>query len=85
MIKCVFAVGEFAFREFTMFFEKIDPAELPEFLKTFFNSTAIFIRGSNDIFAYEWLYEFCGDGIHPFMIYYHSKQTQLFVKEIKTN
>lgn len=73
MIKCIFAVGEFAFREFSVFLEKIDPSELPESLKTFFNCTAVFIRGLNDIYIYEWLYEFCGDGIHPFMIYFQSK------------
>lgn len=45
---------------------------------------AIYLRGKNDIFFYEFLYDICGDKLLPFMLYYASKFITKFPKENKT-
>lgn len=35
--------------------------------------SAIYVRGKNDIFFYEYLYEICGDKLLPFLLYYASE------------
>lgn len=38
-----------------------------------FQYGAIFIRGKNDYFFYEYMAEVCGDGLCPFTVYYSGK------------
>jgi len=37
----------------------------------------MYIKGKSDIFFYEWLYDLCGDGLQPFMIYYTGRIAKL--------
>lgn len=38
-----------------------------------FQQSAIFLKGQDDYFFYEWLEEVCGDRIQPFMLYKYSE------------
>lgn len=42
-------------------------------MKLFIQFSAIYVRGKNDIFFYEYLQEVCGDKVLPYLIYYASK------------
>lgn len=70
ILRGLWSVGEFAFRELTPYFEKIDPERIPEFVNPYFNAAGIFLRGKSDIFFYEYLNEICGDGLAPFVFQY---------------
>lgn len=69
----LWSLGEYAFRELTIYFEKINPLIAPEYLNLVFARTAIFLRGRSDIFLYEYLQEMCGDALLPFMNFYPGK------------
>nr|XP_019544874.2 uncharacterized protein LOC109415453 [Aedes albopictus] len=70
VLRGLWSVGEFAFREMIPYLEKIDPEHVPEFVYPYFNNTGLFLSGKSDIFLYEYLYEICGDGLMPFMFQY---------------
>lgn len=72
VVKGLFSLGEFAFRELLVFFEKVETRNLlvSSKLANDINISAIYLRGKKDIFFYEFLYEICGDKLHPFLIYY---------------
>jgi hypothetical protein len=65
-------LGEFAFRELLCFFEKIETRNLSASsrLACDLNISAIYVRGKNDIFFYEFLQDVCGDKLVPFLVYY---------------
>lgn len=46
---------------------------------------AIYIRGRADIFFYEYLYDLCGDGILPYMVYFSSKTEHKYHLQPSTN
>lgn len=70
VLRGLWSVGEFAFREVIPYLEKIDPDHVPEFVYPYLNNTGMFLRGKSDIFLYEYLQEVCGDGLMPFMFQY---------------
>uniref|UniRef100_A0A1Q3FAV6 Uncharacterized protein n=1 Tax=Culex tarsalis TaxID=7177 RepID=A0A1Q3FAV6_CULTA len=70
VLRGLWSVGEFAFRELSPYFEKIAPELVPEFVNPYFNVAGIFLRGKSDIFFYEYLNEICGDGLTPFIFQY---------------
>lgn len=66
----LWSLGDYAFREILPYLEKLDPLICPDYLINIFNRGAIYLKGRNDIFFYEWLSELCGDSLLPFMIFY---------------
>uniref|UniRef100_A0A8D8BKW4 (northern house mosquito) hypothetical protein n=1 Tax=Culex pipiens TaxID=7175 RepID=A0A8D8BKW4_CULPI len=70
ILRGLWSVGEFAFRELSPYFEKIATEMVPEFVNPYFNAAGIFLRGKSDIFFYEYLNEICGDGLTPFIFQY---------------
>ncbi|XP_055543921.1 uncharacterized protein LOC129729397 [Wyeomyia smithii] len=70
LVRGLWAVGEFAFREMSPYFECIDPDSVPEFVNCYLNSAAVFLRGRSDIFFHEYLNELCADGLVPFLFQY---------------
>ncbi|XP_053694913.1 uncharacterized protein LOC128742540 [Sabethes cyaneus] len=70
LVRGLWAVGEFAFRELTAYFEFIEPDVVPEYVNCYLNSAAIFLCGRSDIFFYEYLSEICSDGLVPFTFQY---------------
>ncbi|CRK98442.1 CLUMA_CG011799, isoform A [Clunio marinus] len=83
----LWSLGEFAFRELLIFFEKIDTRNLKSSL-SFSNSinvAAIYLRGKKDIFFYEFLQEMCGDKLIPFLLYYANFLLKINQKKLKHN
>jgi hypothetical protein len=76
----VWTIGEFAFREFSVYLEKINPQHMSEFYASYFNAAGIYLRGRKDKPIYDWLYELGGDGLAPFMIYYSG---EFWASEVK--
>lgn len=72
IVSGLWSLGEYSFRELTIYFDKIDPAIVPEYLNLVFARTAIFLKGRSDIFLYEYLQEICGDTLLPFMTFFPS-------------
>lgn len=72
MLRGLWSVGEFAFREMSPYFEKINPDNVPEFVNPHMNSVGIFLRGKSDIFLHEYINEICGDGLFPFVFQYEN-------------
>ncbi|XP_037046683.1 uncharacterized protein LOC119081691 [Bradysia coprophila] len=70
IVRLLSVLGEYAFRELTVYFDKIDPLVVPECLQCHLNFPAIFLRGREDIFFHEYLNDLCGDGLLPFMLYF---------------
>ncbi|XP_055642282.1 uncharacterized protein LOC129779052 [Toxorhynchites rutilus septentrionalis] len=70
LLRGLWSVGEFAFREMCPYFEYIEPRNVPEFVNYHLNCAAIFLRGKSDVHFYEYLNEVCGDGLLPFMFKY---------------
>lgn len=72
LVKGLWSLGEFSFRELLVFFEKVETRNYIIGLKLAcdINCSAIYLRGKRDIFFYEFLYEVCGDKLLPFLVYY---------------
>lgn len=70
IIQALAALGETAFRELTLYFEYIPYEQFPEWLISYINYGAIYIRGRKDYFFYEYMDEVCGDSLQPFLMYY---------------
>lgn len=72
VIKGLWSLGEFAFREMLVFFEKVETRNLlcSSKLACDINFSAIYLRGKRDIFFHEFLTEVCGDKLGPFLVYY---------------
>ncbi|XP_058453251.1 uncharacterized protein LOC131431507 [Malaya genurostris] len=70
MLRGLWSLGEFAFRELSPYFEQIDPDSVVELVNCHINNAGIFLRGPGDIFFYEYLSELCGDGLLPFTFHY---------------
>ncbi|XP_065094029.1 uncharacterized protein Saf6 [Ochlerotatus camptorhynchus] len=70
ILRGLWSVGEFSFREMIPYFEKIDPEHVPEFVNPYLNNAGLFLQGRSDIFLYEYLSEICGIGLLPFMFQY---------------
>ncbi|XP_011199642.2 uncharacterized protein LOC105223585 [Bactrocera dorsalis] len=80
-VRGLIALGEFAFREFIPFIYKFNVDDVPESFCNDFSLSAVFIRGPDDIFLYEWLEYLCGaDKLQPFLLYY----AQYFEKFLTT-
>ncbi|XP_018787229.1 PREDICTED: uncharacterized protein LOC108967968 [Bactrocera latifrons] len=80
-VRGLIAVGEFAFREFIPFIYKFNVDHVPERFWNDFSLSAVFIKGPDDIFLYEWLEYLCGaDKLQPFLLYY----AQYFEKFLTT-
>lgn len=70
-VRGLIALGEFAFREFIPFIYKFNVDDVPESFWNDFSLSAVFIKGPDDIFLYEWLEYLCGaDKLQPFLLYY---------------
>ncbi|XP_058824608.1 uncharacterized protein LOC131685143 [Topomyia yanbarensis] len=70
ILRGLWSVGEFAFREMIPYFELIDSDSVTELINCYMNNAGIFLRGASDIFLYEYLNELCGDGLLPFTFHY---------------
>ncbi|XP_055839846.1 uncharacterized protein LOC129907593 [Episyrphus balteatus] len=72
-IRGLFALGEYAFREFIPYMKMMNILkndDIPHSLRCEFARCAIFLRGHDDIFLYEWLNELCSYRLLPFMTHY---------------
>ncbi|XP_055918099.1 uncharacterized protein LOC129950248 [Eupeodes corollae] len=72
-IRGLFALGEYAFREFIPFMPMMNIlqiGDIPHYLQCEFARCAIFLRGHDDVFLYEWLEELCSYRLVPFMTHY---------------
>ncbi|XP_037907079.1 uncharacterized protein LOC119649135 isoform X2 [Hermetia illucens] len=69
--RALLTLGEYAFREITPYLHKVDSSIAPEWIITTFNTGAIFLKGRDDIFLYEFLEDLCGDKMQPFMLYFY--------------
>ncbi|XP_014093430.1 uncharacterized protein Saf6 isoform X1 [Bactrocera oleae] len=70
-VRGLIALGEFAFREFIPFIYEFNVDDVPESYRNEFSLSAVFIKGPDDIFLYEWLEYLCGaDQLQPFLLYY---------------
>ncbi|XP_037928454.1 uncharacterized protein LOC119662776 isoform X2 [Teleopsis dalmanni] len=83
LIRGLIALGEFAFREFIPYTYKFDSENIPEYLWSYFPQAAVFLRGANDIFIYEWLKSICGmEELQPFMVYKTRFITRLLARNV---
>lgn len=70
MLTVVVSIGEVAFRELSIYFERMPYERFPEQLLPLFSVGGQFVTGRKDRFLYEFLYEVCGDALQPFLINY---------------
>ncbi|KAH8246653.1 hypothetical protein KR038_001431 [Drosophila bunnanda] len=70
-VKGLIALGEYAFREFIPYIYKLRLEQIPESLWQDLAPAAIFLRGRDDIYLYEWLEHGCGAAtLQPFLVHY---------------
>lgn len=75
MLKVTVAMGDFAFRELCIYFERL-PHDVPEAIRPYFSVGAQFVN-RHDGYMYEFLDDMCGDALQPFLIEYPKYLDQL--------
>lgn len=71
LVRLLWSLGDFAFRELIPYMPLIDTGRVPEALRCQLGACAIFLRGRSDRFLYEWLSELSGgDALLPFVCHY---------------
>uniref|UniRef100_A0A2M4BE77 Uncharacterized protein n=1 Tax=Anopheles marajoara TaxID=58244 RepID=A0A2M4BE77_9DIPT len=80
ILRGLWAVGEYAFRELLPYFYQIDSQTIPESLVPHFSIAGIFLNGRSDIFFYEYLSDICGDSLEPFLFSYEQIIENLYRK-----
>ncbi|XP_050100544.1 uncharacterized protein LOC126581122 [Anopheles aquasalis] len=80
VLRGLWAVGEYAFRELLPYFYQIDSQTIPESLVPHFSIVGIFLNGRSDIFFYEYLSDICGDSLEPFLFSYEQFIENLYRK-----
>ncbi|XP_049531749.1 uncharacterized protein LOC125949095 [Anopheles darlingi] len=80
VLRGLWAVGEYAFRELLPYFYQIDSQTIPESLVPHFSTAGIFLNGRSDIFFYEYLSDICGDSLEPFLFSYEQIIEKLYRK-----
>uniref|UniRef100_A0A2M4AH81 Uncharacterized protein n=1 Tax=Anopheles triannulatus TaxID=58253 RepID=A0A2M4AH81_9DIPT len=80
VLRGLWAIGEYAFRELLPYFYQIDSQTIPESLVPHFSIAGIFLNGRSDIFFYEYLSDICGDSLEPFLFSYEHIIENLYRK-----